>query len=279
MVGKKILAATSVFPGCSISRVVSGFRPRRPPRFLPVPTNVPGFARAGLVRTMSKLSGSAILEARKLSGKSAFLQLLRPVLVPRAADMMNEVQLRSTWIVGMHPPEKYSVVAMVLHWLMVLLIFMLFGLGWYMTEFPKGNPDRTRLVELHVSVGLTMALLVMARVIWRLRHTPPALPETIERWKRRLAEAMHHLLYLLMFVQPVSGYVSSSLSGLSTRFWGIPLPDWGRKSTALHELFTSIHGFSSWVLLALIVLHILGALHHAPSPEKSVLGRMLPSRK
>jgi len=179
----------------------------------------------------------------------------------------------------MHLPEKYSVEAMVLHWLMVLLIFVLFGLGWYMTEFPKGNPVRTRFLELHVSVGLTAALLVIARVIWRLQHTPPALPETIERWKRRLAEATHHLLYLLMFVQPVSGYIASSLSGLRTRFWGIPLPDWGWKSTALHELFTSIHGSSSWALLALIVLHVTGALHHGTSAEKSVLGRMLPLRK
>jgi cytochrome b561 len=179
----------------------------------------------------------------------------------------------------MHLPEKYSVVAMALHWLMALLIFMLFGLGWYMTEFPKGNPDRTRLLELHVSVGLTTALLVIARVIWRLQHTPPALPETIERWKRRFAEAMHSLLYLMMFVQPVSGYISSSLSGLRTRFWGIPLPDWSWKSTAWHELFTSIHGFSSWALLVLIVLHVLGAMHHGTSSGNSVLGRMLPSRK
>ncbi len=167
---------------------------------------------------------------------------------------------------------------MVLHWLMMLLIFVLLGLGWYMTEFPKGNPDRTRLLALHESVGLTVALLVIVRVIWRLQHTPPALPETIERWKRRLAEATHHLLYLLMFVQPVSGYASSSFSGLRTGFWGIPLPDWGWKNLALNELFTSIHGSSSVALLALIVLHILGALHHGTKAEESVLGRMLPLR-
>jgi cytochrome b561 len=173
-------------------------------------------------------------------------------------------------------PEKYSVGAMVLHWLMALLMLALFGLGWYMTEFPKGNPVRTRFLELHVSLGLTAALLVIARVVWRLKHPPPASPATIERWKRRLAEATHHLLYLLMFVQPVSGYISSSFSGLRTRFWGIPLPDWSWKSTALHELFTSIHGASSWALLALIVLHVLGVLHHETSAEKSMLWRMLP---
>jgi len=181
-------------------------------------------------------------------------------------------------MISMRMSEKYSVGAMVLHWLMMLLIFVLFGLGWYMTELPKGNPDRTWLLALHQSVGLTTALLVIVRVIWRLRHTPPVLPETIQRWKRKLAEATHHLLYLLMFVQPVSGYVASSFSGHGTTFWGIPLPDWGWASTASNELFTSIHGSSSVALLALIVLHILGALHHGTKAEESVLGRMLPLR-
>ena len=176
----------------------------------------------------------------------------------------------------MYNPAKYTGVAMLLHWLMTLLIFILFGLGWYMTELPKGSPERTWFFALHKSVGLTTALLVIVRVIWRLQHTPPALPETIVRWKRRLAEATHHLLYLLMFVQPVSGYISSSFSGHSTRFWGIPLPDWGWEDQALNELFTSIHVASSMALLSLIILHILGALHHGWAREDAVLRRMLP---
>ena len=176
----------------------------------------------------------------------------------------------------MYNPAKYTGVAMLLHWLMTLLIFILFGLGWYMTELPKGSPERTWFFALHKSVGLTTALLVVVRVIWRLQHTPPALPEMIAHWKRRMAEATHHLLYLLMFVQPVSGYISSSFSGHSTRFWGIPLPDWGWKDQALNELFTSIHVASSMALLSLIILHILGALHHGMTAEESVLRRMLP---
>ena len=165
-----------------------------------------------------------------------------------------------------------------LHWLIALLIFILFGLGWYMTELPKDSPERTWFFALHKSVGLTVALLVILRLIWRLQHTPPALPETIERWKRRMAEVTHHLLYLLMFVQPVSGYISSSFSGYSTRFWGIPLPDWGWKNEALNELFTSIHGASSVALLSLIILHILGALHHGLTRKDAVIRRMLPLR-
>jgi len=178
----------------------------------------------------------------------------------------------------MDKPVKYTGGAIVLHWLMMLLIFILFGLGWYMTELPKDSPERTWFFALHKSVGLTTALMAIVRVIWRLLHTPPALPETIERWKRRAAGATHHLLYLLMFVQPVSGYISSSFSGYSTRFWGIPLPDWGWKDQALNELFTNIHVASSVALLTLIVLHMLGAVHHGWAREDAVLRRMLPMK-
>jgi cytochrome b561 len=176
-------------------------------------------------------------------------------------------------------PEKYTHGAMLLHWLIVLLIFTLFGLGWYMTDLPKGSEERAWFFALHKSVGLTTALTVILRVLWRLTHVPPPLPETIEHWKRRMAEATHHLLYLFMFLQPVSGYISSSFSGHTTAFWGIPLPDWGWKDPPLNVLFTNIHGASSVALLSLIVLHILGALHHGLNRADSVLRRMLPFRK
>ena len=176
----------------------------------------------------------------------------------------------------MYKSEKYTGGAMVIHWLMVVLIFTLFGLGWYMTELPKGSPERTWFFALHKSVGLTTALIAVIRVIWRLTHAPPALPATIEFWKRKLANATHHMLYVMMFLQPASGYVSSSFSGHSTSFWGVPLPDWGWKDQVLNELFTDIHGASSVALLSLIVLHILGALHHGIRAEDSVLRRMLP---
>lgn len=178
----------------------------------------------------------------------------------------------------MSKPEQYTGGAIVIHWLMVVLIFTLFGLGWYMTDLPKDSPERTWFFALHKSIGLTTALMAVLRLAWRWRYTPPDLPETIEYWKRRLATATHHLLYVLMFLQPMSGYISSSFSGYSTRFWGFPLPDWGWKDEALNQLFTNIHVASSIALLTLIVLHILGALHHGMTAEDSVLRRMLPGK-
>ena len=176
----------------------------------------------------------------------------------------------------MDKPEKYTVVAMIIHWLMVILIFTLFGLGWYMTDLPKGTPERAWFFALHKSVGLTAASVAVLRLAWRLTHVPPALPETIVLWQRRLANATHHLLYLFMFLQPVTGYISSSFSGHGIKFWGIPLPEWGWEDKSLTELFADIHGASSVVLLSLVILHVLGALHHGFTAEKGVVWRMLP---
>lgn len=178
----------------------------------------------------------------------------------------------------MKTPAQYSTFAMLLHWLMAFLIFTLFGLGWYMTDLPKDYPDRAWFFALHKSVGLTVACLALLRLGWRAAHAPPALPDTIKRWQRRLAHATHHLLYVFMFLQPVSGYISSSFSGHSTLFWGIPLPEWGWQDKILKELFAEVHAASSVALLTLVILHVLGALHHGWGREDSVLQRMVPGK-
>ncbi len=173
--------------------------------------------------------------------------------------------------------ERYGKFAIFMHWLMVLLIFTMFGLGWYMVELPENSPERTWFFALHKSIGLTLALLALIRLGWRLSHKPPALPETIAPWKRRLANLTHNFLYVLMFVQPASGYISSSFSGFKTRFWGIPLPHWGWKDQVLNELFTDIHVASSIALLCLIILHISGTLYHLYNSQDFVMKRILPA--
>ena len=161
---------------------------------------------------------------------------------------------------------------------MVILIFIMFGLGWYMVDLPKGSDERSWFFALHKSIGLTLALLVVFRTAWRLSHKSPDLPATIEVWKQKIAYVTHNLLYLLMFLQPVSGYISSSFSGYKTRFWGYPLPHWGWKDQALNELFTEIHEISSILLLVLIILHILGAVSHIAHSEQAIIYRMLPGK-
>jgi cytochrome b561 len=171
---------------------------------------------------------------------------------------------------------RYGNFAIFLHWLMVILICILFGLGWYMVDLPKGSDERSWFFALHKSVGLTTALIAFIRLGWRYFIKPPALPAHIPQWERRLAEGTHVVLYIFMVVQPVSGYISSSFSGYSTKFWGIPLPTWGWKDPVLNELFTNVHVASSIVLLSFILLHLAGAMYHAVSARDEILKRMLP---
>jgi len=144
---------------------------------------------------------------------------------------------------------------------------------------PKESDERSWFFALHKSIGLTMAILALIRLVWRFTHVPPALPESITNFKRQLAGLTHWLLYLAMFIQPVSGYISSSFSGYKTKIWGLPLPHWGWKSPVLNEIFTDIHVASSVTLLCLIVIHLCGVIFHVYVGEMNILRRMIPGKK
>jgi cytochrome b561 len=173
------------------------------------------------------------------------------------------------------PDDRYSSVAIILHWLIAFLVLLLLGLGWYMADLPKG-PDRSWYFALHKSLGLTVLMLMILRVAWRLSHTPPALPESLPLWRRQLAQGSHQLFYVLLFLQPLSGYVSSSFSGYKTKYFGFPLPHWGWKQPVLNDILTNLHVATSVVLVSLIVLHLAGALQHLFNREDKLFRRMLP---
>lgn len=173
--------------------------------------------------------------------------------------------------------ERYTLVAIIIHWLIAALVFWLIGLGWTMVDLPQG-PARHSSFSLHKSLGLTVFALMLLRLAWRLTHTPPPLPTTMPAWRRAIARSTHVLFYLLLFAQPVSGYISSSFSGYTTKYFGIPLPSWAEKNPPLNEFFTELHVIFSVALTALIIAHALGALSHLFSRGDPVFRRMLPGR-
>jgi cytochrome b561 len=170
---------------------------------------------------------------------------------------------------------KYTRVAMALHWLTALLVVGLFGLGWYMVDLPKG-PDRGATFALHKSLGLSVFMLTVWRLAWRVRHPAPALPHSVAPWRATLAHAVHASFYVLLVLQPVTGYLSSSFSGYDTAWFGISLPSWGHHNPPLNELFTELHVLCSITLLGFVLLHVAGAVSHVLTPGDRVLRRMLP---
>ena len=171
--------------------------------------------------------------------------------------------------------SRYTLLAVFLHWVMALMIFALFAIGWYMVDLPRG-PDRSANFALHKSIGLSVFGLALVRIVWRYFHRPPTYATSMVRWRVTIARSVHLLFYVVLFTQPLSGYLSSSFSGYKTMLFGIPLPHWGWQEAPLNELFTEIHVISSVLFAILVTLHVTGALAHAFSREDGVFRRILP---
>ena len=167
----------------------------------------------------------------------------------------------------------YTRTAIVLHWLTVLLVCALFGLGWYMGDLPKG-PWRGEMIALHKSLGITVFLLTLGRGYWRLRYPPPALPAALPLWQSRLAQGVQRLFYVLLLAQPLLGYLSSSFTPYKTRYLGLQLPVWAAPDPAFNEFFTELHEAGAPALLLVIALHVAGAASHGLRQGDSLVRRM-----
>lgn len=176
----------------------------------------------------------------------------------------------------MMPVEmKYTPVAAALHWITVVLVCLLYGLGWFMTDLSPG-PDRGLYFAAHKSLGLTLALVMVLRLGWRIANPPPPLQVVALDWRAQLAEIIHFSFYVLLFAQPLAGYLSSSFSGYDTSWFGYPLPTWGWEDALFNKIFTVTHKLLSIVILACIVLHVIGTMTHVYSEGWSFLRRIRP---
>lgn len=175
--------------------------------------------------------------------------------------------------------QRYNNISILLHWLMAALILVMFALGWYMSDL-HDSPLKHLLFSTHKSIGITLFLLLLLRIYWRLTHPKPPLPASLPDWQRRLADTVQVSIYVLLVAQPLSGYLSSSFSGYKTLFWGIPLPHWGWKAPPLNQFFTDVHSVIAVLLCSLVVLHVCGAFAHLfLRGHANVLPRMLPGRR
>jgi cytochrome b561 len=172
----------------------------------------------------------------------------------------------------------YDRVAIALHWLVALALLAQVLLGWYVHDIPRGTPARGYWINLHKSVGLTLGLLILLRLGWRLSHPSPALPAGLDRWQARAAQASHVLLYACMVALPLTGYLASNFSKHGIKYFNaVPLPPWGADVPAVYSALNGAHGLLSSLLVVLVVLHVLASLIHLARRD-GVFGRMLPAR-
>jgi cytochrome b561 len=180
------------------------------------------------------------------------------------------------------PSSRYSLVAIGLHWVLGLALVGLFVMGSFMADLPI-SPLRLKLYNWHKWAGMTVLLLSALRLVWRITHRPPALPDEIQQhmpaWQQRAHHATQHTMYALFFVVPVVGWAYSSAAGFPIVVFGlIPLPDFVPADKALAELIKPWHEITAYALAALVLLHVAAALKHQWWDKHALLQRMLPSK-
>ena len=178
--------------------------------------------------------------------------------------------------------RRYHTVAMSLHWLMAVLILTNLAIGLSFEFLPMGA-DKAWLYQFHKSIGLTVLLLTVIRIAWRLGAGAPKEPP-MPGWQRVAANIVHFLLYVLMFMIPFSGWALVSASPLNIPtywFWIIPIPDLpgfenlpDAKATA-HQI-GDVHQYLAYSLIALWFIHVGAALQHHFLLKDGVLFRMTP---
>jgi len=175
--------------------------------------------------------------------------------------------------------QRYSLPAIILHWLIALLIIGTFTLGLVMTDIPGLTPTKLRYFSWHKWAGVTVLALATLRLLWRLRRSPPAYPGNMPAWQSRAAHGLHGLLYLLMFAVPLSGYFYSLAAGVPVVYFGLfPLPVLIDADPALKPVLGALHYWLNMTLAALVAVHVLAALKHALFDRDGIMGRMLPFR-
>lgn len=205
--------------------------------------------------------------------------------------------------------ERYTRTAISFHWLIAVGILANLFLGFTMDSLFSGS--RGAVIGIHASIGLSVLGLVILRILWRLTHRPPELPDALPGWERHAATIGHFLLYVAMIFLPLSGWAILSTNppantpgaaaakslGVNAHpndgimVWGMvkvptikPINELGetpegvRPQSKLHGEMEELHEAGSWLLIALLLVHVLAALKHQYVDRWPILARMWPQR-
>ena len=172
--------------------------------------------------------------------------------------------------------QSWGAPAKLLHWTVATLVLLQIALGWAAVMWHL-SPTKLDLFVLHKSTGMLILSLMLVRLFWRWMNVTPRLPVGMQTWERAAAHASHFILYLLLFLAPVTGWVINSAANIPFRmFWLLPIPAIANPDKALAETAARIH-LGLFVLLALVlVVHAAAALRHQYVVRDNVLARMLP---
>ncbi len=166
--------------------------------------------------------------------------------------------------------------AKLLHWAVAALVLAQIALGWAAVSW-RLSPTKLDLFVWHKSTGMLILVLMVVRVAWRSANVAPSLPADMRSLERRTAHASHLLLYLLLLLMPMTGWIVNSAANIPFRmFWLIPIPAIVEPDKATADLAARVHFVLFVVLSLLVAVHIGAALRHHFLKRNEVLVRMLP---
>jgi cytochrome b561 len=158
---------------------------------------------------------------------------------------------------------KYALSSRIIHWIMAVLIFLTFAIGFYMDEFLDDDaPNRYEIYDLHKSFGVIVFIFFIIRLFNRLIKTPPALPDSISSVDKKLAKIGHWSLYLLMFLTPLSGYLMSSFAGYPVNLFSWQIPNLVETNFEFAKFCSEAHEILAYSMIFLVAIHILAIFKH-----------------
>jgi cytochrome b561 len=173
------------------------------------------------------------------------------------------------------PKTKYNLYLRILHWLMAFLIISLTAIGYGMTEFTEQSSLlRRNLYDLHKSLGILVALLIINRIIVRLITKSPSYSPAISRVNIILAKLLHFSMYILMISVAFSGFLMCYLSKRDLLFFGYKIPKFLNNNIDLAGILHEFHVILPYVLLGCFVLHILATIKHIYVDRDNIFQRI-----
>lgn len=172
--------------------------------------------------------------------------------------------------------SRYGLVAVLMHWLVALAVIGLFALGTWMVDLGYYDAWYKRAPDIHRSIGILLLAVMLLRLVWRMVNPRPAALPGHRRWEVVSAHLVHGLLYVLLFVAMVSGYLITTADGSSIHVFGwFEVPSVTGRIKGMEDTAGLVHYWVTWAVVVLAAVHAAGALKHHLLDRDDTLRRML----
>lgn len=175
--------------------------------------------------------------------------------------------------------NSYSSLSKFFHWFIAIVVILMLSFSFFLGDVPEQYAGTAYMI--HKSFGLTVLGLMLLRIVWLLYAGRPPLPATVPNWQRFIARTVQYSLYVFLILMPLSGWIMSVAGTYIPSYFGlfnVPIPGI-TADEQLNKLMDQTHTTIAWIIIALLVLHIAGAIKHHFIDKDDVLRNMLPRKK